>query len=139
MGWVNPTSHDDPDNNWSYETDAYDDNTGTYAYAQDKYTGSYLILIRAAIDCDKVRMWPHTNGHDSTAWVIDVYYDGGWHNVYSGTLVRNQWHELSIPAGTKSVTQARIYASNTSYSLYVGEFDFNEVEVVGRSFGYIIG
>lgn len=144
MGWVSPTGFVDPDNKWSDEGKAYDDNIGTYATHADigAYSwGSYLELTHAAIDCNKVQY--RVDGTGMTQVSVDVYYDGDWHNIYEGTFTYPAWEEKSIPAGTKSVTAARLKIYNDTGVARVGEiyeFDFWEVPpAVGRSFGYIMG
>lgn len=146
MGWVSPTSHNDPASAWTNPHQCYDDDPGTLgldpAIPTESY-GEFLELIRAAVDCDKIRYNALCQHVDFGKIDVDVFYDEDWHDVHEGDFARNEWEERSIPAGTKSVTKARVrfYNDHLSEAKYgaMRDFDFNEVEVVGRSFGYIIG
>ncbi|GAG81248.1 unnamed protein product, partial [marine sediment metagenome] len=129
--WVSPTSHDDPDAFWSSETNAYDDNEATYAMSisiPPSTLGDSLVLIHAALDCSKLRFI--AKDYDSRIDYIDldVYYGDAWHDVYQGDFTDEVWVEKDIPAGTQSVTQARLRFHNSHVSSYctamVYEFDF---------------
>jgi len=43
MGWASPTGHNDPDNKWKDEANAYDGQLDTYAYTL--VDGYYLELL----------------------------------------------------------------------------------------------
>ncbi|GAI55276.1 unnamed protein product [marine sediment metagenome] len=99
MAWVSPTSHDDWDDRWDDETNAYDEDTGSFAY----YFGGayYLELIHSAIDCDKVRIWALDHELESDVdpdILIFLYYDDGWQALFSGTITKNTWVEKAIGA-----------------------------------------
>lgn len=135
MAWVSPTGHNDPGSTWVNETQAYNEDTGDYSYQSISPSswGTFLELTRAALNCNKVRYHIPLNHSDITEIDVDVYYEGAWHDVYQGSYTVNEWIEKDIPAGTKSVTAARIssYNSNGSSTRYAGinELDFWEVEV----------
>ena len=46
MSWISPTGHNDPDGFWIDDVNAYDDDTGTYAYIPGQ---NYLELIYAKL------------------------------------------------------------------------------------------
>ena len=124
MGWISPTGHNDPESDWTNPGRAYDDNESLYAF-RGNLPGE-LELLHDALDCNKIRIMQFDYG---VATAIDVYYEGDWHNIYSGSINEGDWFEISIPAGTKSVTKARIYSvggGNSNIALY--EFDFWELE-----------
>ena len=121
MAWVSPTGFVD-NSDWRNEARAYDGNTGTRA---EEYVRGFLDLTRAAIDCSKIRIYCQTYLSLDAVVDIDVYYEGGWHDVFEGVISRNVWVEKSIPAGTKSVSKARVRsASGTEMDLW--EFEFWE-------------
>ncbi|GAG42945.1 unnamed protein product, partial [marine sediment metagenome] len=59
MGWISPTGFVDPNNNWTDEPLAYDEDTGTHALGPSIGVGawtSFLELTHSAISCNKVRI-----------------------------------------------------------------------------------
>jgi len=96
--WVSPTGYDDPDDKWDSEANAYDDNTNTRATT--KVTDSYLELtLSSAISCNKVRIYAATRDPPETLdpdIAIDVYYSGSYHNIFSGTITKEDWVEKEI-------------------------------------------
>jgi len=142
MGWVSPTGYNDPDNAWTNEYKAYDENLVTSSYATS--LGHYLELTRPAVNCSKVRQYDIRDyGNYPVNCQIDVYYGGAWHNIYSGTPSTGVWVEFEI-GSTQSVTGYRYkpISSPASSYIYAFEVDFWEVEAppqAGRSFGFIMG
>lgn len=130
MAWVSPTGHNDPDGVWNYEEWAYDDDTESTANAFSVGAGKYLELTRAAIYCNKVRIWADewlSPTHYNPDIDIDVYYGDGWHNIWSGVITGREWIEKSI-GSTQLVTKAQVKfntAGRNTYRIY--EFDFNKV------------
>jgi len=124
MGWTSPTGHNDPNNKWSSEINAYDDNTGTAATNSMFDYNNYLELtLSSGISCDKVRI--RCSGGLQADAGIDVYYGDAWHNIFSGSITPNEWVEKTI-GSTQIVDKARVKSSIfAGSSLY--EFDFNEV------------
>ncbi len=135
--WTSPTGFVDG-GNWVAETNAYDEDTTTFASANNIPAASwspYLDLtLDNAIDCDKIRYYIKASGFPLDAWItqidIDVYYGGAWHDVYQGAITRNSWQEKNLGA-TYSVTKARVSLYNSHVSdLYAGlfyEFDFWDI------------
>jgi len=132
MSWVSPTGYNDPGSNWQGETNAYDENTSTYAEATcdpESSTG-YLELTHPAINCDKIRFWVNTI--DASEGVsVQVYYEGGWHDV-AYNYAAGQWVEaIIIPPATKSVTKMRFSFSSDDEEEggggQVHEADFNQI------------
>lgn len=122
MAWVSPTSHNDPDNKWSSETNLYDGITTTKGW--NDAAGHFIELLRPAINCDKIRIWCVKWGSgDPVDCDIDLWYDGGWQHLRDGDIAVGDWVEVAIGV-TKSVTQARIDSSDF---IEVFEFEFNEV------------
>jgi len=133
MGWVSPTGHNDPSNDWDDEAKAYNGNTGNWAQSSDvplnEWTG-FLELTHAALDCNKVQVYV-----GSGDWVanidLDVYYDSDWHHVYQGISTDYGWMEKPL-GGTYSVTALRIrlYNRGPTADLRICDVDFWEVEVI---------
>lgn len=145
MTWVSPTNFVDDDSVWNSETNAYDGNVETDADTRisPNSWSSYLELTHAALNCDKIRFYATYYSGFVDQISIDVYYEGGWHNIYEGGYATEEWVEKTIPAGTKLVTAAQVKFYNDHYlqqDAALFEFEFNEVVVaVGRSFGIIFG
>lgn len=137
MGWISPTGFVDSGSVWTSEALAYDENTGTYAYATALKSGwtDYLELTHAALGCDKVQIWVSINLANINALEVDVYYSSAWHNIYSGAITVGQFVEYAI-GSTESVTAMRIRFYSTKASTdgcMVHEADFNEV-IVGTTY-----
>jgi len=133
MGWVSPTGFVDPDAKWTTEGFAYDENTVTYAHSTlsaDSWS-SYLELTVDALSCNKVQFWAEYVADRVNSISIDVYYDDDWHNIYEGAFANKEWVEKPIPAGTKTVSAARVKLYNDYFPLQICqlyEFDFGEFE-----------
>ncbi len=129
VGWVLPTGHIDPNGKWAYPERAYDDDLETSASTWGlHYYGEYIELtLVTSIECNKVRInaasWNHALRYHDPDLRIDLHYDGGWHNIWSGIITRQTWVEKTIPAGTKLVDKARV-KWNEDTSIYLYEFNF---------------
>jgi len=123
VGWVSPTGHEDPWEDWSNDTNAYDDDTGSYATNSTPATHE-LILTHAALDCDKVRLWAMTAPADPGI-TVRVYYTGAWHSIHDGAFTESEYCEFAI-GSTESVTKVE-FKTKGATSFYIYEVDFNEV------------
>jgi hypothetical protein len=123
MTWVSPTSHNDPDSQWTDEANAYDGNTGTSATSG--IGAYYLELLHAAIQCDKVRLW--FNG-GTARFTLDVYYALAWHNLAdSGDPAdEGQWHEYPL-GSIQSVTAARLRFEFGTGVFALAELELNDM------------
>lgn len=130
MAWISPTGHNDPDTDWYDDANAYDDDTGTRAFANFAFQewSGFLELTIDAVNCDSIRYFVDRNHYMINSIDVDVYYESAWHDVYEGGFLRNEWVEEDIPAGEKSVTVARIRFWNnddlSAFLAYIYEFDF---------------
>lgn len=129
MAWVSPTGFVDPDSAWTAETLAYDDDTGTKARRSAvpiNTWSEYLELTIGAISCDKVQFWASYSALEINEIDLDVYYEGGWHDVFQGAYAHRTWVEKSIPAGTKTVTaaRARFYNDHDTLAKHADWFEF---------------
>jgi len=126
MAWFSPTGFVDPNTRWADETNAYDEDTGSYALNPGLQSGYYLELtLTSAIDCNKVRIWASDEGEDPDL-DIDVFYGGDWHNIFSGVITKSTWVEKPI-GSTQSVDKARVKSNSYGWDTYLYEFDFWEV------------
>ena len=151
VGWVSPVSHEDPAANWVVEERAYDDdiernyNTNAqYGKLRGGEWSSYIILNAPAggIQSDRIRVllgdsFPYSN---RLSWDIDVYRDGAWVDVYTGTdgsLVEHdpdtsmrEWVEIAFAQGFVTRVRFRAYnnAEGTTMSR-IYEADFHDATV----------
>ena len=125
MGWVSPTGHDDPDSAWSAESSSYDGNTNTKAYTET--ADKYLELNRAAISCDKVRVYIRGSGITSYGVQFDVWYGGAWHNIHDGGMAVKVWVELEV-GSTEIIDKLRtcMHSGVSRYNFYEAEFNEGE-------------
>ena len=132
MAWSSPTGFVDGGSVWAAEALAYDEDTGTYAYASAIKNGwtDYLELTHAALNCDKVQLWVYNTIANINAIEVDVYYSSAWYNIFSGAPTWGAWQEHAI-GSTQSVTALRIRFYSTKASAggcQVMEADFWEEE-----------
>jgi len=129
--WQSPTGHFDH-GGWSDEFKAYDDNTTTRASTLfSPGWSNFLDLTINELNCDKLRFWAIWQSGFIEQIDLDVYYTGGWHDVYEGAFANLEWVEKSL-LGTYAVTSARVRfynGSGSSINARLYEFDFNQIEV----------
>ena len=131
MGWISPTGFVDSGDVWTGETLAYDENTATFAYISlPSGWGDYLELTTAEVTCDKVQLWVGIVNTQVTTIEVDVFYNSGWDNIYSGAIVIGSFQEYPI-GSQQSVTAMRVrfYATKAARQAEIYEADFNEVGV----------
>lgn len=122
--WMSPNRYSNSYPYWSYCERAYDKNLDTAAHNWREGYGRHLeLLLASPLPCSKVRI--NADGIKENPYVdIDLYYENNWHNVFRGTITRRVWVEVSIPAGIKVVSKARIETSSGSLVVRVWEFEF---------------
>lgn len=143
MSWVSPTGHSDPDTAWNNETNIYDEDIGTYADTNVNASqwGSFIELTISEITSDKIRYYIEIIDGRITEIDIDVYRDGGWVDVYEGSITTGSWQEKTFTEGSVTKARVRFYNSHgyQSASAILYEFDFWEiVTVVAFQSGSII-
>lgn len=131
MPWVSPTGHNDPDNEWHNEANAYDDNISTYASEADGF--HYLeLLLASPIGCSKVRILAATDVSAFPSFYIDpyvyidVYYNESYHNIFEGTITMQTWVVKDILEGVQVVSKARVQWNGMppQQTAFLFEFDF---------------
>jgi len=115
--WTSPTGFVDGDAAWQNETNAYDDNTGTFTLGEvsiptESWIG-YLELTHSAITTDTVRLWVDRENAAVNLMDVDFYYDSAWHNVYEDDFSTGKWMIIVNSAGRKAVTSIRVRFYNS--------------------------
>ncbi|MDH5450545.1 MAG: hypothetical protein OEX77_06560 [Candidatus Bathyarchaeota archaeon] len=129
--WTSPTGHEDPGNEWLDETNAYDNDTETYA--TDDVPGGdtwsqYLALNHSAITCGGIRYYIGREDAYINQVEIGIYNGITWTDVYSGVGTWNAWTNVSF--AETPMTQMRFRFFNTMPAApqkrmaYVYEVDF---------------
>jgi len=126
--WVSPSGYEDPNNQWSDETNAYDDDTGTHAENDvPKYRWSkYLVLtLSGTITCGKIRYYIDRENADIDQVEIDIY-DGTWTIVYIGAGTWNAWTNVSFTETSVTKMRFKFYNENEDHprEAFVCEADF---------------
>ncbi|MCK4570317.1 PKD domain-containing protein [Candidatus Bipolaricaulota bacterium] len=153
VGWVSPVSHEDPAANWKVEERAYDDdvdrnyntNAQHYSHNAGEWT-SYIILNAPSggLQCDRIRVLLGDSAPGSInllSWDIDVYRDGAWIDVYTGTEASlsehdpddegHEWVEIAFSQGLVTRMRLRAYNNHTRGSTMsrIYEADFHDATV----------
>jgi len=126
-GWVSPTGYADPTGQWSTETNAYDDNTGSYAAHSGAvgWRGYLQLNLSSAIYCDRVRVYSDFDTYYVDKVSIDIYNSTSWIEKYNGTISDSAWSEIEF-SGETTVTKARFryHYIRGSVFFWFYEFDF---------------
>jgi len=126
--WTSPTGHSDPEAEWTSETNAYDDNTTTYASDNigiDSWGDSLELTISEAEFSD-VRFYAYWNATHINEIDLDVFYDDIWNDVYQGPYADQTWVTKNL-GSIEMVSKARVRFYNTYGALWdadLYEFDF---------------
>jgi hypothetical protein len=125
--WISPTGYEDPGWSWNSEPDAYDDNTGTYAWTwiSAHSWSEYLVLTHSAITCSKIQYLIRRQNANIDQFEVDIY-DGSWTNVYSGAGTWQTWTNVSFTETSMTKMRFRFYNSHSSQFRWVivSEADF---------------
>jgi len=131
--WETPDTTNDPSSGWrdpngEGENKIYDDDTGTYGNTLPATaSGAWSVFIELLYDggllCDSLRYWARATYEDSID--LDVYYSGGWHDIFKGVNGGLQWNVVDM-GGTQDITKARVSLRNkdgNSRNVRLHEFD----------------
>ncbi len=129
--WATPTGYTDPASQWTNETNAYDDNTVTYASTSvgTSAWGNYLQLSHAAIVTDRIRYWATREAASVSPIDIDAYYDSAWHDVYEGAVTVGAWATVNMTSEEEvSDVRVRFYNSHVGdvYWAKLHELDYGK-------------
>ncbi len=133
--WVSPTGHNDPDTAWTDEANAYDDDTGTYAFATlTSSWGSFLELTIAPILANGLRYWVLTqNGLHSSEIDIDVFDsdDAQWEHILE-VAITGIIDFIEVSFTKRTVTKIRMRfrsTAGTPTQARVNEIDFLQLGI----------
>ncbi len=124
---TSPTGTNDPDAAWNFEANAIDNNTATVADCGATAAGAWsktLEFTFASASIVGVRTYcvPGTGGTQ-----IDIdYYDGSWHDIYSGTFISGEWLTKFMTATACTKVRIAIYNGDS----IAHTFDFNELQIL---------
>jgi len=135
--WVSPINHDDPDSAWTNETNAYDENTGTYAYCCAYHTWGYYLKLGVStspslgtIECTGIKIRFSNIPSQGMMLDVDVSPDNSeWHTVVDNACLgpedNNVWKEYSCDKQTVWCTRIRVFGYGDSGHQYrLNEFYF---------------
>jgi len=125
--WIYPRGYSDPDSKWDDEINAYDNYIETTATTVD--TGSYLELYPpASINGDKIRLY--ARGEDAGAAslnpnvTIDIYFDEGWTNIFSGNITKNTWVTKTFTKCEVEIVRIKWDGGDGGVKFFLGELHF---------------
>ena len=125
--WMSPTGYEDPGNEWISETNAYDENTGTYAQdvIQPNSWSNYLVLTINSTMCQKIQYYIGRQSGNINQVQIDIY-NSTWFNVYSGAGTWGAWANVSFMETSVTKMRFRLFNSHSSQqrNAFVYEADF---------------
>lgn len=126
--WISPNGYEDPRDEWTSETNAYDDDAGTGAV--DNVPGGdawsqYLILTHGSLTCGKIQYYIGREHTDISQVEIEIY-NGTWTSVYSGAGVWGSWANVSFTETSLTKVRFRFFNNHPIQSrmAYVYEADF---------------
>ena len=105
LDWSSPSGFNDPSGNWQNESNAYDGDTGTYAYQSSVTRDSWSDFIELTYtECElaKIRYYISAPSAASADIDVDYYRSSSWHDLYSGSASLNAWAELTLSAPVDS-------------------------------------
>ncbi|RKY00862.1 MAG: hypothetical protein DRP55_05145, partial [Spirochaetes bacterium] len=131
--WIHPTTHNDPDSDWKNEQYAYDSSITTSADSNKNWFGAkwtgYLELSAGTIKCNRIKFTAYEGYNIVDKVKIDVYYNGGWHNIYNAGFVQSNMPPIYINPNDRTqiftITKARIsFYVHSGAGNYAELFDF---------------
>lgn len=128
--WVSPTDYINIGSAWTDETDAYDEDTETYADTLKTGIGNSLALtIPSALPCDRIRVFvaDYKAGSFNPDLLIRIKeYDETVTTIHDGIMNWGEWIEIEF--SPKSIDVIYISANNLGggHRLRVYEADFGD-------------
>lgn len=112
--WILPTGN--TANGWTNPTNAYDDNTGTYAsyvIADDSWS-NYLELSIASTSIYGMRFYCNSTDAAEIDYIdVDLYYNGAYQDLYQGSFSVDTWTTKAIGTDQyEDVTAMRVRFHN---------------------------
>jgi prepilin-type N-terminal cleavage/methylation domain-containing protein len=129
-GWISPTGHSDPGNQWSNETNAYDGNSSSYASNTfgGAGWGQFIVLSMATSTLsDRLRVKADYQDAIIQEVDIDIYTGGSWVDAFQGGDEAT-WNGkfVEITYAKSEITQVRFRYNYSSGGYY---YWFYELEV----------
>jgi len=132
-------------NGWADPENAYDDNTGTwssYTVATVTWTPYLELHLADNITCTNIYYYNGDQGVDITTVEIDVYYGGGWVNIYSDTQIFDTFVTATLTS-LQAIEDLRIRFYNAAlvnrearvYEAWFGASDWIQVTALNVSSG----
>ena len=120
-----PGSYYDDCSCWSYESNTYDDNIGTYADCISNNGNISLYVPSYAIDIYGFRIMGVCKGRPDFQADIDIsFYSSSWQLVYSGLIPTTGWFYYNMSNPICDVSVVHISCNNMIRNFYLYEFDF---------------
>lgn len=136
---VSPSSHNDPDNAWTNEANAYDDDTDSYTSKTGISAGwsKFLELIYdSEIFCPAVRFYAAFSFPSQRTIDIDHWDGSSWVDIYQGTYANLVWVTKALPAlALTRKGRVRFYKPTVGpFTQKLYEFDFIRRKVLDAKF-----
>jgi hypothetical protein len=135
--WVSPVNHDDPDGAWTNETNAYDENTSTYAWCCAHHVWGYYLKLGVSsspsagtIECTGIKIRFSNIPSEGMMFDVDVSPDNvEWHTVVDNECIdsdeNNVWLEFPCDKQTVWCARVRVFGYGDSGHEYrLNEFYF---------------
>ncbi len=137
VGWVSPTTFEDPANQWTNEFRIIDNDVTTYGYTNvngGQWSSYFLLTPASGVLSNRVRLAVADSSPNTThffTWSVEAFVDGIWVQVYQAKpTTEKQWFEVAFTQGT--VTQLRLRARNDAgdlWRVYLYEVDIHDSTV----------
>lgn len=135
-GWISPTGHSDPGNQWTTEVRAYDGNSSSYA--SNTYGGSgwgqFLVLTMATSTLsDRLRVKADYQDSIIQEVDIDIYTGGSWVDVFQGgdeATWNGQFVEITYPKSNITQVRFRYNYSAGGYYYWLYELEVYQASAV---------
>ena len=126
--------YNDPEEKWTDEVWAYDEDTSTGAKATETWVDTYwwLEFFAPSQKSHGIRLWIHRGSGNSTpqGGIIELYYNQEWHILVRIPTSWDIWQEISYPE--ENVEKARFkfleWGVGATASMFLNEFQFKIYE-----------
>lgn len=125
-GWGSPSGST---GSWSNAENAYDGSTTSFARLYhnigDPQWSDYLTLNVGDLYYDELRFYA-LSGSEVSDVDIDLYYDGGWNDLYEGSFADRSWETISFSEEYVEQVRIRFYATNANHGFF---WELNELQL----------
>ena len=132
-GWTVPDDHNDPDNEWDDESNAYDTNTNTKATCEITefgwvWTPWLEFSFNSPKECSMIRWWAWWDSLHCDQIEIKVYNGAQQVFSFSGVYDDREWEEWSLGSQPKTVTDVKVRFHVKRWPLYPVVADLHELQ-----------